>query len=173
MAEPILSLGDLEPERPTVTINLHEPDGPWQWLKDRLLDPHGRVDRLLLAAFPIRYRTVRRLYALRMVSEFGLEFIARIQSMQKEVAELDADPRPEALYRMTTLLREMAGLMLDAPADVLDKLSPEQHSRIVLAFPHAVMGMTPTAMPTENPSTSDDSSPASSGSTAPAATATG
>lgn len=159
--EPILTLDDLEPERPTVAINRNAPDGPWQAFKHRHFD-------VLLRLFPVRYAVRHDLYPLRLPSEFGLKLLTRIGNLRNEVAELEGrGDDPQAIARIVILLREMAGMVLDAPRDVLDSLSPKQHAQIIVAFPSAVRGPTPTSPAPENPSTSDASSLDSAVSTAP------
>lgn len=158
MPEPILSIGDLEPDRPTVAINRNAPDGPWQRFKHRHFD-------LLLRFFPVRYRQRRDLYALRLPSEFGLKTIQRIQSAQREVLELQRrESDPASTARASRLLRQVSGEILEAPGDVLDALSDSQHIQILLAFPDAVTGPKPRPIRPENPSTSGSSSPTSAGS---------
>lgn len=167
MPEPILSLGDLEPDRPLVAINRKAPDGAWQRFKHRHLD-------VLLRWLPVRYVQTRELYPLRMPSEFGLEAITRIQSHQKEIIGLqEQENDPAALRRASRMLRDISGLILDAPGNVLDDLPDAQHIRLLMAFPAAVTGQLPTETAPENPSTSDDSSPASAGSTPATAGVTG
>lgn len=160
MPEPILTLDDLEPERPTVAINRSIPDGPWQAFKERHFD-------VLLRWVPVRYTRVRQLFPLRTASEFGLAGLRRLEALQQEVRSLAGQDDPAAVGRVVTILREIAGMVLDAPADVLDSLNPRQHSQILLTFPRAAMGLTPTPHAPENPSTSAASSPASAVSTAP------
>ncbi len=159
MADPLFTLDDLEPERPTIGINRREPAGPWQRLKRALLPWFPNLD--------VRYELRRDLYPLRLPSEFGIQLISRLSAMQREAHDLEENTDPASLERLTKLLREMAGMVLDAPAPVLDRLMPEQHVKIIVAFPAAVTGTTPTRQPTENPSTSAASSPASAVSTAP------
>jgi len=167
MPEPILTLGDLEPERPLVAINRNSPDGWWQRFKHRHFD-------VLLRWFPVRFKQTREVYPLRMPSEFGLRAISRIQAHQTEIAELQQrQDDPAALKRAHQMLRDISGLILDAPADVLDDLPDAQHIRLLLAFPAAVTGQLPTQSTTENPSTSGDSSPASAASTPVTSGATG
>lgn len=159
--DPILTLGELEPDRPLIAINRSRPDGPWQAFKHRHLD-------VLLRWFPVRYRPSRELYPLRLPSQFGLQTIARIQAYQREIAELQQRQHDAAsIRRASQMLRECSGLILDAPAEVLDELSDAQHIRLLLAFPAAVTGKLPTQTTPGNPSTSGVSSPASAGSTAP------
>lgn len=162
MADPILSIGDLEPERPTVAITRRAPDGVWQRFKERHLD-------LLLRWFPVRYVRRRDLYALRSPTEFGMRDLARIGAAQKEIAQLQTGESDEgAERRMERLLREVSGLVLEAPADVLDDLTATQHIQVLMAFAATATGPTPTSQPkTENPSTSDASSPVSTASTVP------
>lgn len=161
MADPILTLGDLEPERPTVRIVHPVPDGPWQAFKARYFD-------VLLRVFPVRWRRERRLYALRIPDEFGMATVARIQSAQKEVMALQGqEADPAATERVEELLRQVTTEILEAPREVVDALSVSQHITLQLAFPAAVMGQMPANPPTENPSTSDGSSRGSPASTAP------
>lgn len=158
MPEPILTLGDLEPERPLVTINRNAPDGRWQRFKHRHFD-------MLLRWFPVRYVETRRLYPMRLRSEFGLAAISKLQRYQAEATELMAKPDdPAAANRMRRLLRETSGLILDAPGDVLDALSFEQHVQLLVTFPAAVTGRMPPQKRTEAPSISAGSSPASAAS---------
>ena len=161
MPDPILTIDDLEPERPTIAINRTAPDGPWQAFKHRHFD-------VLLRWFPVRYVTTHSLYPLRLPSEFGLKLLGRMEALRKEVSALEERSNDAAaLTRIVAVLREMAGIVLDAPDDVLDHLTPRQHGQIVMAFPAAVTGQTPTPSATENPPTSAASSPASAASTAP------
>lgn len=162
MPEPILTIGELEPERPTVRINHVEPAGLWQRLKDRHLD-------FLLRWWPVRYERLTDLYALRHPSEFGMRDIARISNAQRAIGEMrEMADDPGAVRRVERLLREVSGLVLEAPAHVLDQLTPSQHIQVLLAFNASAMGVTPTSQPaTGNPSTSAASSPASTASTAP------
>jgi hypothetical protein len=167
MPEPVLTLGDLEPERPLVAINRNAPDGPWQRFKHRHFD-------VLLRWFPVRYAETRQLYAMRLRSEFGLAAIAKLQRIQIEAtALLGTQEDPAGLARMRRLVRECSGMILDAPGDVLDALDFEQHVRLLLTFPAAVTGKMPQPSPTETPSTSADSSPASAASTPATSGATG
>ena len=159
-AAPILTLDDLEPERPTIAINRNAPDGPWQAFKHRHFD-------VLLRWFPVRYVVTRSLYPLRLPSEFGLQLLGRMEVLRKEVGALEHQNDAASAQRIVAVLREMAGIVLDAPADVLDRLTPKQHGQIVMAFPAAVTGQTPTTTAAENPPTSAASSPASAASTAP------
>lgn len=157
MPDPILSLDSLEPQRPTVAVTHPVPATAWDAWKARHL-------RFLLRWLPVRYERRRNLYALHVPSEFGLRTIARIQNAQHEFAELQSKhDDPAAIERAGALLREVSGLILDAPDDVLDSLTTTQHLTLQMAFPAAVMGLMPTAPsgPPENPSTLGDSSPAS------------
>lgn len=167
MPEPILTLGDLEPERPLVTINRNAPDGLWQRFKHRHFD-------VLLRWFPVRYVQTRQLYPMRLRSEFGLAALGRLQRIQADASELMVkEGDPAALDRMRRLMRECSGLILDAPADVLDSLSFEQHAQLLLTFPAAVTGRMPQQKRAEHPPTSADSSPASAASTPATSGATG
>lgn len=166
-AEPILTLGDLEPERPLVTINRNAPDGWWQRFKHRHFD-------VLLRWFPVRYAQTTRLYSMRLRSEFGVAAVAKLQRQQAEATALMGQKDdPAALERMLRLMRECSGLILDAPADVLDSLSFEQHLQLLMTFPAAVTGRMPQQARAESPSTSADSSPVSAGSTPGTVTTTG
>lgn len=161
MSRNVLTIGDLEPERPTVTINRTTPDGWWQRWKFEHLD-------VLLRWFPVRFEDRTDVYALRLPSEFGLRSRQRIARLAEEVQTLQKDDSPASARRQSQLLREIAGLVLDAPPDVLNSLGPREHLAIMLAFPAAVTGQTPTNQPaTGNPPTSDASSPASTASTVP------
>jgi hypothetical protein len=161
MPEPILTLGDLEPERPTVAVNRNAPDGPWQRFKHRHFD-------VLLRWFPVRYTWSQAVYPMRLRSEFGLAAIAKLQRYAEDAkALIPQQDDPAAAARMIHLLREFCALVLVAPQDVIDGLDAEQQVRLVVAFQHAVMGSTPTTPRTGNPPTSAASSPASAGSTAP------
>lgn len=154
MADPILSIGDIEPVRPTVAIHRNAPDGLWQRLKHRHFD-------VLLRWFPVRYKRTSDLYALRHPSEFGLRTVQRIGAAQREIAELQGrDDDPAAIRRSERLLREVTGLMLDAPRSVIDALTPSQHIQVIVAFAASATGLTPTqTAPAENPPTSAGSSP--------------
>src|SRR5688500_10155865 len=122
---PILTLDDLEPERPTIAIHRNAPDGPWQAFKHRHFDWLQRLS-------PVRYVQRRELYPLRLPSEFGLQMLTRMDVLRKEVAGLaSASEDPAAMTRVTQVLREMAGMVLDAPAEVIDHLSPKQHGQII------------------------------------------
>ena len=158
--DPILTIGDLEPERPTVAINRNAPDGAWQAFKHRHFD-------ILLRWFPVRYRPRHDEYPLRLPSEFGLARIARLNSLRAQVAEYEGRDDEAATRRVVALLRELAGMVLDAPASVIASLPPEHHARIVAVFPQAVRGQLTPPDATESPSTSEPSSPASAASTAP------
>lgn len=171
MPEPILTIGELEPERPTVRINHVVPDGLLERLKDRYLD-------VLLGRWPVRYAKRSDLFELRHPSEFGVRDIARISNAQRALGEIrDGEVDDAKADYMARLLREVSGLVLRAPADVLDQLSPTQHIQVLVAFSASAMGQMPTAVPTpkptENPSTSAASSPASAGSTPATAGRTG
>jgi hypothetical protein len=168
MPEPILTLGDLEPERPLVTINRNAPNGWWQRLKHRHFD-------VLLRWFPVRYVETRQLYPMRLRSEFGLAALSKLQRLQSEASGLMTTPDDRAAQkRMLRLVRECSGMILDAPGDVLDGLTFEQHLQLLLTFPAAVTGRMPQQQTkTESPSTSDDSSPGSAASTPATSGATG
>ena len=167
MPEPILVLGDLEPERPLVTVNRNAPDGRWQRFKHRHFD-------VLLRWFPVRYAQSTEMYPMRLRSEFGLAALARLQRLQTDAAALmGQEENPAALKRMLRLMRETSGLILDAPGDVLDSLTFEQHVKLLMTFPAAVTGQMPQQNQTEPPSTSADSSPASAASTPATSGATG
>jgi hypothetical protein len=168
-ADPILTLGDLEPERPLVAINRNAPDGRWQRFKHRHFD-------VLLRWFPVRYLETRELYPIRLRSEFGLAALAKLDRLQADASALmGKQDDPAALKRMVRLVRQCSGLILDAPSDVLDALTFEQHLKLLMTFPAAVTGRMPqqTTTETESPSTSDDSSPASAASTPATSGATG
>jgi hypothetical protein len=166
-ADPILTLGDLEPERPTVKIRRNAPDGPWQRFKHRHFD-------VLLRWFPVRYAWTENLYPMRLRSEFGLAAIAKLQRYAEDAkALIPQQDDLAAATRMIHLLREFCALVLIAPQDVIDGLDAEQQVRLVMAFQAAVMGPTPTTPRTENPPTSADSSPASAASTPATSGATG
>ena len=160
MSRNVLTIGDLEPERPTVTINRTTPDGWWQRWKFEHLD-------VLLRWLPVRFADRSDVYAMRLPSEFGLRSRQRIARLADDVRTLQADDTPAAARRLAQLLREIAGLVLDAPPDVIGSLGPNEHLAIMQAFPLAVTGQTPTQPRTENPSTSAASSPASTASTVP------
>jgi hypothetical protein len=168
MADPILTIGDLEPDRPTVAIHRNAPDGPWQRWKHRHLD-------VLLRWLPVRYQPRHDLYPLRSPSEFGLRTVARIGAAQREMVSLQSGELDAASTRRTEkLLREVTGLVLDAPREVIEALTATQHIQVLVAFAASATGQTPTApTPTENPSTSAGSSPASAGSTPASAGRTG
>jgi hypothetical protein len=167
MSDPILVLGDLEPERPLVTIHRNSPDGAWQRFKHRHFD-------VLLRWFPVRYVQSTDLYPMRLRSEFGLAALSKLQRLQNDATALmGKQDDPAALRRMLRLVRECSGMILDAPGDVLDALTFEQHIRLLSTFPAAVTGQMPQQTPTESPSTSVDSSPASAASTPATVTTTG
>ena len=157
MSTPVLTIGELQPERATVAINRNAPDGWWQRFKYRHFD-------VLLRWLPVRFAQSTEQYELRRPGEFGLRELQRISAMQQEVRGLQGDLSPAAAQRMAQLLRRLTGMLLDAPADVMDSLSPVQHIQVLQVFPTAVTGKTPTTAATENPPTSDASSPASAGS---------
>lgn len=159
--EPILTLGDLEPERPTVKVRRNAPDGPWQRFKHRHFD-------VLLRWFPVRYQWTEHLYPMRLASEFGLAQSARLQRISAEAGDFSGSDDPAAYAHMVELLTEFCSLVLIAPRDVIEGLDLEQKARLAVAFQVAVMGKrTPIAATTESHSTSATSSPASAASTAP------
>jgi hypothetical protein len=166
--QPILTIGDLEPDRPTVAINRNAPDGRWQRFKYDHLD-------LLLRWWPVRFKERRDLYPLRHPSEFGMRTVARIGAAQREIAELQGGDADRASWRRTErLLREVSYLVLDAPRDVINDLTPTQHIQLLVAFAASATGPTPTKTPpTGNPSTSAGSSPGSAASTPDSAGTTG
>ena len=166
MPTPVLTIGELQPERPTVAINRNAPDGWWERFKYRHFD-------VLLRWIPVRFAQSTEHYELRRPGEFGLRGLQRIAAMQQEISGLQADPSPAAAQRMAQLLRRLTGMVLDAPPDVIDSLSPMQFIRVLQVFPIAVAGKTPTTTATENPPTSDASSPASVASTPATAGRTG
>ena len=159
--DPILTIGDLEPERPTVRIIRRVPDGWWQRLKFEHLD-------VLLRWFPVRFVSRDDLYELRAVGEFGLRGLARLRAIQAELQGLAGNGDAAAGRRMAGLLRQLSGMVLDAPADVLDSLTGDQHVRILQVFPAAVAGPQPATQHPSDPSTSGDYSPDSPASTAAA-----
>lgn len=158
--EPILTLGDLEPERPTVKVRRNAPDGPWQRFKHRHFD-------VLLRWFPVRYSWSESLYAMRLPSEFGLAQSARLQRISAEAGDFSSSSDPAAYAHMVELLTEFCSLVLIAPREVIEGLDVDQKARLAVAFQVAVMGKMPTPRQAENPSTSATSSPASAVSTAP------
>lgn len=161
MAAPILTIGDVEPERPTISISRNAPDGRWQAFKYRHLD-------WLLRWFPVRFAFRRDLYPLRLPSEFGLRTMQRLSAMQKEIDQLRAEPGAAADRRLLALMRDMTAMVLVAPRDVIEALHPNDYLAILAVFPRAVTGTTPTSQPdAENPSTSAPSSRGSTASTAP------
>lgn len=167
MPDPILTIGDLEPERPLVAINHNAPAGWWQRFKHRHFD-------ILLRWLPVRYARTRDLYPMRLRSEFGLAAISKLQRHQAEATALLEKPDDlAALDRMRLLVRETSGLILDAPARVLDALTFEQHVELLVTFPLAVTGKMPPQKSPESPSTSVASSPDSAGSTPATSGATG
>lgn len=163
--DPILTIGDLEPERATVQVNRTAPDGWWQRFKFRHFD-------VLLRWFPVRFTYESDAYPLRSPSEFGLRGLQRLRVAQEEIRSLQGRSDPATLKRISRALREMSGMVLDAPSDVLDSLTPAQHLQVLAVFPQAVTGPR-TTPPTESPPTSDDSSPDSATSTLPTAMSTG
>jgi hypothetical protein len=164
MTIPILTIGDLEPERRTVAIRRNAPDGPWQRWKFAHLD-------VLLRWMPVRFAQRVDHYELRRPSEFGLRNLARMRAMQSEIDSLRGDPTEAAGRRIAVLLRSIVAIVLDAPSDVLDALHPAELLAILEVFPAAATGQTPTKVRSENPSTSGASSPSSATSTrAPAGT---
>lgn len=155
--EPILTLGELEPERPLVAINRRIPDGAWQHWKHRHLE-------WLLRWFPVRYRYGRELYALRTPQEFGLSTISRIQRFHAEFVRLQDEEDPASLRRASKVMGEVVSMILDAPAEVIDELPDGARVRLLMAFPAAVAG---PPEPEASPLISPASSPASAVSTAP------
>ena len=163
----VLTIGDVEPDRPTVAIHRVAPDGRWQRWKYDHLD-------LLLRWAPVRFARQSDLYPLRLPSEFGMRGLARLRARQAELAGLQGHEDDEAsMRRAERLLREITGMVLDAPRDVIAGLTVQQHLQVLEVFPAAVTGQTPTAMTEGAPSTSDASSPGSAGSTPAAAGRTG
>lgn len=162
MADPILTIGDLEPLRPTVAIGRTAPDGAWQRWKFRHLD-------VLLRWSPVRFTYTRELYALRSPAEFGMRSLQRLRRMQEELAGLTGSEDDEALgRRYLRLLRAVVTMVLEAPADVIEGLAPIDLMRVIEVFPRAVTGRTPTSpAPRATPPISDASSPGSIASTAP------
>lgn len=161
MPDPIITLGDLEPERPTVAVNRNAPDGPWQRFKHRHFD-------VLLRWFPVRYAWSTNLYELRIPSEFGLAQSARLQRLSEGARELIGDTEdPAKLARLVELLTEFCSLILIAPRDVIDGMDLDQKARLALAFQVAVAGPRGPRTAKPSPPTSAASSPASAASTAP------
>ena len=161
MADPILTLGELEPERPTVRIFRTEPANRWEAWKERHLP--GWALRLV----PVVYERRAALFPMRHPTEFSLEDVARIQAAQREIGELQGhDDDPASVDRTDTLLRELSGRILDAPREVLDELSGAQHIQILLTFPAAVVGMQPAQTITARRPTSGSSYRGSAPSTA-------
>ena len=157
----VLTIGDLEPERPTVTINRTTPDGWWQRWKFNHLD-------LLLRWFPVRFEDRSDRFPMRLLSELSLRQRQRFTNLAEELNELlRENEKASAVNRRSAVLRQLSEIILDAPADVLDSLMPTQHLAILTTFPTAVTGQTPTPRASANPPTSDASSPASIASTAP------
>lgn len=161
MTDPVLTIGELEPLRPTVAVGRNAPDGAWQRWKFRHLD-------VLLRFMPVRFAYRRELYPLRAPSEFGMRSLQKLRRMQEELASLRDTESEEAAGRYVRLLREVTAIVLDAPADVIESLSPVDHLRIMEIFPRAVTGQLPTGpAPQPLPPTSEPSSPGSIASTAP------
>lgn len=156
----VLTIGDLEPERPTVTINRTTPDGWWQRWKFNHLD-------VALRWFPVRFDDRSDRYPMRLLSELSMRQRQRFTNLAAELNELMAETETPAVNRRTRVLRQLTDIILDAPADVLDSLMPAQHLAILTTFPAAVTGQTPTRPASANPPTSDASSLASTASTAP------
>lgn len=153
MSEPILTLGDLEPERPTVKVRRNAPDGPWQRFKHRHFD-------LLLRWFPVQYAWTEHLYPMRLTSEFGLAQSAHLQRISAEVRELQGNSDDSASFaRMVELLTEFCSLVLIAPRDVIEALDLGQKAQLAVAFQAAVMGkrtpVTAESQPTSAPSSLD------------------
>lgn len=164
--EPILTLGDLEPVRPTVRVQRNAPDGSWQRFKHRHFD-------VLLRWFPVRYAWSTQLYEMRIPSEFGLAQSARLQRISEAARELtDGTGDPAKLARLTILLAEFCSLVLIAPRDVIEGLDIDQKASLAVAFQVAVTGKG-TPITAQSQPTSEPSSPASSGSTPATATPTG
>lgn len=164
--DPILTIGDLEPERPTVRIQRNAPDGPWQRFKHRHFD-------ILLRWFPVRYAWSTALYEMRIPSEFGLAQSARIQRISADARDLyEATGDPAKLARLVELLTEFCSLVLIAPRDVIDGLDLDQKAKLAVAFQVAVTG-TRTPITAQSQPTSESSSPDSATPTAETATATG
>jgi hypothetical protein len=159
MAAPILTIGDLEPARPTIAINRTAPDGAWQRWKYNHLD-------VLLRWMPVRFAQRHDVYALRLPGEFGLRDLQRIRNMQDELREAQAEGAPSEAH-MARLLRAICAMVLDAPPDVIDALGPVNHLAVVTVFQRAVPAMRAQVPPVlETPPTLDASSPASPASTA-------
>jgi hypothetical protein len=166
-AEPILTLGELEPERPTVAVNRNAPDGPWQRFKHRHFD-------VLLRWFPVRYAWSAQLYELRIPSEFGLAQSARLQRLSASARELIGDTEdPAKLARLVELLTEFCSLVLIAPREVIDGMDLDQKARLAMAFQLAVTGPRSPGTARPRSSTSAASSPASPASTTATAGGTG
>ena len=164
--DPILTLGDLEPERPTVRVQRNAPDGPWQRFKHRHFD-------LLLRWFPVRYSWATHLYEMRIPSEFGLAQSARLQRISAETRDLyDKTDDPAAMARLIGLLTEFCSLVLIAPRDVIESMSLDQKAQLAVAFQVAVTGKRTNVTAASQP-TSEASSPDSSTSTPETVTATG
>lgn len=158
--EPILTLGDLEPERPTVKVRRNAPDGRWQRFKHRNFD-------ILLRWFPVRYAWAEHLYPMRLPSEFGLAQSARLQRISADARDFQsASEDPAAFAHMVELLTEFCSLVLIAPRDVIEGLDLDQKARLAVAFQATVMGKrTPVAVKSQP--TSATSSRDSAVSTAP------
>ena len=159
--DPIITLGDLEPERPTVRVQRNAPDGPWQRFKHRHFD-------VLLRWFPVRYAWSTHLYEMRIPSEFGLAQSARLQRLSEGARELIGDTEdPAKLARLVDLLTEFCSLVLIAPREVINGMDLDQKARLALAFQVAVTGRRAPGTASKSPPTSEVSSPASAASTAP------
>lgn len=154
----VLTIGDVEPDRPTVAINRVAPAGRWQRWKYDHLD-------VLLRWSPVRFTRQSDLYPLRLPSEFGMRGLARLRARQTELAALTGREDDEAsMRRADRLLREITAMVLEAPDDVIAGLTVQQRLQVLAVFPVAVTGRMPAAQTEEAPSTSADSSPASAGS---------
>lgn len=138
--EPILSLGDIEPDRPTVAINRSVPDGAWQAIKARYFD-------VLLRWSPVRTVQRRDLYELRRPNELGLKTIARIQSLQRTLRDLGSSTDDASTRRVSEVLREITGMILMAPPKVLDSLTDDQHMKLLAVFPKAAVSPAPPPRP--------------------------
>lgn len=163
----VLTIGDVEPERPTIAINRMAPDGRWQRWKYDHLD-------VLLRWAPVRFARRSELYPLRLPSEFGMRGLARLRARQAELAGLDQDDEA-AMRRAERLLQQITAMVLEAPSDVIRSLTVQQHLQVLAVFPAAVTGQMPptTEASPSSPSTSDDSSHASAASIQAAAGRTG
>lgn len=166
MPAPILSIGDLEPARPTIAINRTAPDGWWQRFKFRHFD-------VLLRWFPVRFAQHHGVYALRLPGEFGLRALQRITNMQTEIRDIQSLADPAAEPRLVRLLQDLCTLVLDAPPDVIASMGPANHLAVLQVFPLAVTAPKARLAPHAIPPTSDRSSPASAASTPATAGRTG